>query len=730
MPDPNDHTDTALLDIPFRQRILSSSQHIFRWLYDIIRVLKPARFSFFILVLSLVALVTSPGQDLLRSAGERPLSDVLHWLLLGTGICFWASCIWYWARVILRFKHEIDEEGGKKERFHTLRLRTPRWLGTIALAGLTIAVFSAARSYQSTTWFNLGDPAFKLWLLTFGVLLITILFGLFVTFRQRILAALSSLSILPQPIASYLEPLPEALRYSQDADIFSDLSDGTKGVARISLWISFILLFFFSSNEVAVIAAPAFGSLSILFFALGVWSFLGTLLVYLARRTRLPILTLCIAATLVFSLFNDNHKIRTLTQPNTPMQGVVSVNDHSRQWISHRAQADSLAGFSESPVFLVAAEGGGVRAAYWTAIVLSTLQDSIESKTAGTVRFSDHVYAISGASGGSIGAGVFTALVAEELDRGPSFRSENASYFRYTQHLLEGDFLSPIFAKLVVSDLVQRVLPVPIHALDRGAALERSFEKAWTSQFGNSHRFETSFASLWTNHPFQVPSLIVNATHVESGRRMLTTNLPVDRTFADALDLRFEVENEMRLSTALHNGARFPYVNPAGTIRNHNRWLGRIRGRVVDGGYFDNSGATSLKELYNVLEDEGLRDRIHVIWISNSPLNTTPGDTSLVEPGFFRRGFYETFTPPVTILNTRDARARQAVNDLGSTVGNHRLFTFALCKQMADANYRKAALPLSWDLSEQAMNDMTEQLRKGCQFSNNPETLEKIVDLF
>ncbi len=46
-------------------------------------------------------------------------------------------------------------------------------------------------------------------------------------------------------------------------------------------------------------------------------------------------------------------------------------------------------------------------------------------------------------------------------------------------------------------------------------------------------------------------------------------------------------------STAALNSARFPFISPAGTIRDTEE----IADRIVDGGYFENYGALSAKEL-------------------------------------------------------------------------------------------------------------------------------------
>src|SRR5207249_7499049 len=61
------------------------------------------------------------------------------------------------------------------------------------------------------------------------------------------------------------------------------------------------------------------------------------------------------------------------------------------------------------PVYVVAAQGGGIYAAYHTAIFLARMQDICPS-------FRHHLFAISGVSGGSIGAATFVAAL-RALDR-------------------------------------------------------------------------------------------------------------------------------------------------------------------------------------------------------------------------------------------------------------------------------------------------------------------------
>jgi hypothetical protein len=122
-----------------------------------------------------------------------------------------------------------------------------------------------------------------------------------------------------------------------------------------------------------------------------------------------------------------------------------------------------------------------------------------------------------------------------------------------------------------------------------------------------------------------IPLLVLNGTSEATGGRIVTTPLqatyvpPSGRQCLTILDdeghciLFVEADHvhdlitagsrskkpdngfdDVFLSTAAHNSARFPLISPPGTIRNTD---GAIVDRIVDGGYFENSGALGAKEL-------------------------------------------------------------------------------------------------------------------------------------
>jgi hypothetical protein len=127
------------------------------------------------------------------------------------------------------------------------------------------------------------------------------------------------------------------------------------------------------------------------------------------------------------------------------------------------------------------------------------------------------------------------------------------------------------------------------------------------------------------------PAVFLNATAVSSGQRVLASN--VSRTQIPAFDLFRHSRTLGALNTtgltvreAVLNSARFTYVSPAATV------LGcaepaddgtcpdytRVWDRLVDGGYFENSGLATLSDAMRRIRTDALKRRMIVIVIDNS----------------------------------------------------------------------------------------------------------------
>lgn len=484
------------------------------------------------------------------------------------------------------------------------------------------------------------------------------------------------------------------------------------------------------------VSFPRFiGAWALVYWALGFWTMVGTLLfALLPNRLGLPsLLVVPLVLALLFSRYNDNHAVRLL-QADKP-QIPIPVADDSQQskeeasksyyafalsvvnWLASHCQVQSTETSEPCPVIFVAAEGGGIRAAYWTASVLSELDRQSNG------RFWNHLFALSGVSGGSLGA---TSYV---LSRAKAKSSEEVA--QPLRQFLSRDYLSPLLAGLLTGDLIQRFLPTPVPQLDRARAFEYSLEDSWSQAFKNNE-LATGFLQFFASQAnrYALPSLFLNSTNVETGKRYIISNLllPLDHRNDEyfAFDnLRLPRFSDMRTSTAISVSSRFPIIAPHALLLSSPSSLARstwpferndqppsevMWGRLVDGGYYENSGAATLfdvarafTEVVNDLHtgipaDEWhgalqlgsyIRPQITVVLISNDPrplqystgTNEAPRPplrpaeppeevTLRYVPRFARnRVFGETdiwnrsawlselLSPPEALWDTRDARA-------------------------------------------------------------------------
>src|SRR5262249_14245469 len=175
----------------------------------------------------------------------------------------------------------------------------------------------------------------------------------------------------------------------------------------------------------------------------------------------------------------------------------------------------------------------------------------------------------------------------------------NAADIEPTKYLRE-DFLAPGLASMIFIDGAANVLP-DFGQIDRGQALELGFEYASRTDRDKdglvSHKFLSFFPAIDTagKPDSWRPALLFNATHQETGRRIITSHIKIERdVFLDSYDALQVLGSDVRLSTAAHNSARFTYVSPAGNLFNTTK---HNRGYIIDGGYFENYGAQSTLEL-------------------------------------------------------------------------------------------------------------------------------------
>lgn len=578
------------------------------------------------------------GSECLRLVGEPGWNFPLFLFAATT----WSLAAWYSARLTLGRVFEGTSVIDRSDTVFVNRLRlwVPRALGV--LPGIVL-----------TAQFHLlGQPVLAL-----ACAAATLAIGVFVLKRRSWFAS---------RFAGF-EPGREA------SVRFASLQRRTvlTVVTAIALTFALLLAIWWKPVEVtAVVTAPV-----LLCFALASWILFGDLvLTYFFKQAHLPSMAaLPLLCFVLFSLWNDNHGVDLIAGDAGPVAR-REVDAHLDAWLESRAARGELTTGTTFPVFLVAAEGGGIRAAYWAGMVLAKLQDESGA------RFGRHLFAISGVSGGSLAGSAFAALVADG-ERAQCATDPARRYQDCMGAILRRDFLSPTLGYALYPDMLQRFLPFPVPAADRARAMEAAWSRSWRHATG-SDRFAQRFDQLWQQDAgMEVPSLLLNATLVDGGNRVIASDLAVDGRFPDAydafdplLDLR-----QLSLATAVHNSARFSYVSPAGTVygcRQRGRLVpceeGQERqawGRVIDGGYFENSGVETVRDLLFAMRPVLLKwaargfaiDPV-VLVISNSPGALAPSGRQ--DPGSARMDMTflsELLAPPLGLFNTRMARATFAV---------------------------------------------------------------------
>jgi len=467
---------------------------------------------------------------------------------------------------------------------------------------------------------------------------------------------------------------------------------------------------------------------------------LAVLTALFARYYRLfgvPLVGTLIVLLVAFEILGltDNHGFR-----NRPANiERPTVEGAFRAWLASRKDLPAYRAANRPyPVYVVAAEGGGLYAAYQAAKFLSRMQDLCPN-------FAQHVFVVSSVSGGSLGAAVFAGLTRTLAANGEPkpclARLEGAGEFETrADRILSHDLLAPVVWGGLFPDFLQRFLPWPIEAFDRARALEYAFEDAWRRGARVADAPNPLSASLFelcgAGQPAcaagATPALAINVANVETGMQMVlgpfdfssvgppwTGSAKVFDFFSNGVE-----PVDVPLSTAVGLSARFPWVSPAG-------WYsfpdGVEKGRkrrmsFVDGGYVDNSGVATASKLAQSLAEFQAKSPdmpaidVKLIMISAAwiPFERFWMD----EPS--NRAQSELISPLVAAIATWQGRGYTTQYDLAADPKPG----FKIVE--AGVYYNFMPLPLGWQLSSLSRGYI--DLFKGHPEKCDPEQLERSLE--
>lgn len=449
-----------------------------------------------------------------------------------------------------------------------------------------------------------------------------------------------------------------------------------------------------------------------------VWSFFGPLFVgtiffgALALNTAwltvisvkhfygVPIPIVLVALMMIFGKLGvtSNHSVR-------------GVKAHDPVFSSYHDAAEYfLKQQTDDPIYLIAAQGGGLYAGYHVAFDLALRSDK-------NGNFRTQVFAISGVSGGAVGASVYWAMARcaeEENGDCNSFPVANSeSYATAVNDALNRDFLTPVAASLLFPDFASELIPLisRVTGFERGIALSRSIKEG-ISIATNDQIGEEFAGSIHATAKAGAPLLIINASRLDDG--MLMDFSPVENPrhrLQSASD-----KSDLALADAVVASARFPIITPASRV--YFEYVSdepRGPSQLIDGGFYDNTGLEGLRPALEALiaKNAGRREiRVLLYGVANNKSE--------------RRSNFGTLSSPLVGLNsTRSARNNATIRAF------FREFKDNIKVQIYDCTITTGDfnLTLSWLLSLTSINEL-EKAVKDLHFQTSAEVVDEGKDEF
>jgi hypothetical protein len=406
------------------------------------------------------------------------------------------------------------------------------------------------------------------------------------------------------------------------------------------------------------------------------WLLSGT--AFFLDRTRLPVFGTLLVVSLLTGFVKTDHEFAVMaprfrdTKPLRPSH----VIDH---WKYARGKQN------DKIITIVATAGGGIRAAAWTAEVMTRLQQHCENVSSSLVL-------VSSVSGGSVGA-MFVVGPYSSIDGSYPVTDKDMNAVRYNA---SRSSLSAVGWGLAYPDLV-RTGPI------LGAFVPQTFDRGWS--------LENAWATAWRDakqprptmtewrHDVQNgrrPAVIFNATVSESGERFLVSSTD---TSSEGTEQFFDLypNVDIGVATAARLSATFPYVSP---LARASAGPATYAYHIGDGGYYDNSGLLSAVEW---LRDAG---------------NTIEGYKVVLilidaKPGPVREGSYWSWQkqivgPIQTLLHVRTS-SQELRDHIELDMATKYLAALGNKVEIIPAPFlfsSDSPAPLSWHLTEQQMDEI------------------------
>jgi predicted acylesterase/phospholipase RssA len=389
-------------------------------------------------------------------------------------------------------------------------------------------------------------------------------------------------------------------------------------------------------------------------------------LTFFLDRYRIPLLFLALIFSLISVRITRSDHFFRVYAPDTSIAP---------------SPAETIAG--RDRIILVAAAGGGIQAAGWTAKVLTSLANENPG-------FKSSVRLVSSVSGGSVGALYFLKTYGDENHAAwDAQKAFNASV---------QPSLGDIAWALVYKDLPNAILPWARGDLfmDRGWALERVLAKR-----ADVNQIKLSDWSRRVKEGF--PAVLLNSTEAETGRPIVFSNTAFPSEDKGIDNFSGLYHKDIEIATAVRLSASFPFVAPAARPLLDSSDVPSYH--LVDGGYYDGFGTVSLLPwIREALQgSHSSPPRILVIRIVAFPDDVPPQPT-------LRGWFYQIWAPVDAMLSVRGA-GQNLRDEEEFRLVQHEIGFESVTFSFKQADHCSAP-SLSWDLTKNEIDCLEQAWKK------------------
>ncbi|MBP6184424.1 MAG: hypothetical protein KA479_05740 [Saprospiraceae bacterium] len=439
---------------------------------------------------------------------------------------------------------------------------------------------------------------------------------------------------------------------------------------------------------------------------------------------------------------SNGHYIHLVDQREIPDR--PDLDSYTAKWFADRESAFEMDS-GRYTIYLIAGEGGGSRAGFWTTKILSLL-DSVSA-----YQFSKNVFAISTVSGSSVASSAWLKWLKYAQENQLDLQAKDSISTQLANNIFNNNFVTGSLIDLFINDIArsfswkiirsgrnlrlqQEENTAFLHALDgRGLSLAETFrpmaDMEATVVVPRTNKIITNYQFLPIQAAYfdknkqivtQFPLAFFNTTQMSTGRKGMLSPVRLPATFShlgiDVIDTLHILNKEWNGKKTISLGAAnnlselFPFFSAFAYLDD--------LGNFMDGGGYENKGLSTTSEMYDYLsafiQNKGYAEKVKLVVLSleNGAASSELDYKKERQPklqlfSMISQASAQPFKATTEKFKTQIIRTVPDTNRYFISLSNYTPFEI----NRASRDSLRMALPLARDLSGVSLNIMDQSAR-------------------